>query len=450
MLAAAIKVPFRVRTVPLLSLASSGRRVAISASVKFVDGTCSFRSLYTGHGIRNGQRYSPKVTTTLANGGTSCGSLILRSLVPRSLTTHPSSNQPLPPQSAVTSTQSTGIIHRILFENPTIAPYSYLLRLQAPIGTYLLYLPCTWGVAFGAYAGGLGLENAAVTAGEVAWLMTLLGVGSLVMRGAGCVVNDLWDRELDKKVERTRTRPIASGVISPKAAMVFLGSQLSLGLGVLLQLNLYTIKLGFLTVPLFTMYPFMKRITHWPQFVLGLAFNSGTILGCTALLGHADWNVLVPLYAAGVSWTLVYDTIYALQDKKDDLKAGIRSTALLFSSNGTRSPKPALGFFATTTVSLLALAGYMNAAGPLFYLISVVGSMAHFGWQLKTLNVDCPRSANKKFRSNALLGAIVTAGVFADVVWRAYSKDSMDSAPDSTEQAKVEYSRVHRGPSGRI
>ncbi|KAJ3189204.1 Para-hydroxybenzoate--polyprenyltransferase, mitochondrial precursor (PHB:polyprenyltransferase) [Gaertneriomyces sp. JEL0708] len=274
--------------------------------------------------------------------------------------------------------------------------------------------------------------------------MTLLGVGSLVMRGAGCVVNDLWDRELDKKVERTRTRPIASGAISPKAAMVFLGSQLSLGLGVLLQLNLYTIKLGFLTVPLFTMYPFMKRITHWPQLVLGLAFNSGTILGYTALLGHADWNVLVPLYAAGVSWTLVYDTIYALQDKKDDLKAGIRSTALLFSNNGKRSPKPALGFFATTTVSLLALAGYMNAAGPLFYLISVGGSMAHFAWQLKTLNVDCPKSANAGFRSNALLGAIVTAGVFADVLWRAYRTESTDDGPDSTEQPKVEHSRVDR------
>ncbi|KAG6817197.1 Para-hydroxybenzoate--polyprenyltransferase, mitochondrial precursor (PHB:polyprenyltransferase) [Tephrocybe sp. NHM501043] len=166
--------------------------------------------------------------------------------------------------------------------------------------------------------------------------ISLFGLGAVVMRGAGCTINDLWDKNLDKAVERTKTRPLARGDISPSQAVVFLGAQLTAGLGVLTQLNMYSILLGASSLSLVTIYPFMKRITYWPQAVLGLAFNWGALLGWSAVAGSVNWGVCLPLYAGGVCWTLVYDSIYAHQDKLDDVHAGIRSTALLF-GNHSRS-----------------------------------------------------------------------------------------------------------------
>ncbi|KAJ1989675.1 Para-hydroxybenzoate--polyprenyltransferase, mitochondrial precursor (PHB:polyprenyltransferase), partial [Coemansia umbellata] len=184
-------------------------------------------------------------------------------------------------------------------------PYLYLTRIDKPIGTWLLYWPCTWGIGMAAFRGGVPIL-------DMAYMMALFGTGAVVMRGAGCTINDMWD------VERTKTRPIASGSISRKKAFVFLGAQLSAGLAVLVQLNPYTIYFCFGSMPFVIIYPFMKRITYWPQLVLGLAFNWGALAGWSAMAGGMDWTVTLPLYAAGISWTLVYDTIYGHQDKRDD------------------------------------------------------------------------------------------------------------------------------------
>ncbi|TPX58856.1 hypothetical protein PhCBS80983_g02827 [Powellomyces hirtus] len=288
----------------------------------------------------------------------------------------------------------------------SVQPYLHLVRLDKPSGTYLLYLPCTWSIGMAAHAA-QGTVSPAVTAGY----LSLFGVGALVMRGAGCTINDMWDRDLDKKVWRTRARPLAAGTVTPFQALVFLGGQLSVGLGVLMQLNWYSIALGTASLLPVITYPLMKRITYWPQAVLGLAFNYGALLGWSAMLGTCNWMVCVPLYIAGISWTLVYDTIYALQDKRDDVKAGIKSTALRFGDN----LKPWLSLFSTTSVAGLALAGYMNAQGIPFYAISVGGAAAHYAWQIRTLRPDDPTNAWTKFKSNAGLGSLILAGILIDV-----------------------------------
>ncbi|GBE79332.1 DUF21-domain-containing protein [Sparassis crispa] len=195
------------------------------------------------------------------------------------------------------------------------------------------------------------------------WYISLFGVGAIIMRGAGCTINDMWDRHLDKSVARTKERPLANGAISTSQAVGFLGLQLSAGLAVLTQLNWYSILLGASSLSVVCVYPFMKRVTYWPQAVLGLAFNWGALLGWSAVAGSVNWSVCLPLYAGGICWTLVYDSIYAHQDKTDDVRVGIRSTALLFGEN----TRPILGALSTSTLSLITFAGYMNDHGPLFY-----------------------------------------------------------------------------------
>lgn len=207
--------------------------------------------------------------------------------------------------------------------NDAVSPYIRLMRMDRPIGTYLLFWPCGWSIALSANAG--------------CWpdfhMLALFATGALVMRGAGCTINDLWDRDIDKKVERTRTRPLASGEISTLDAIVFLSAQLSLGLLVLVQLNLESIMLGACSLGLVVTYPLMKRITYWPQLVLGMAFNWGALLGWCATQGAVDWSACLPLYLSGICWTIVYDTIYAHQDKNDDIQIGVKSTALRFGDN---------------------------------------------------------------------------------------------------------------------
>lgn len=192
----------------------------------------------------------------------------------------------------------------------------------------------------------------------------LFGLGALVMRGAGCTINDMWDKNLDRVVERTRMRPLAQGALTRREALVFLGGQLAVGLCVLLQLNWYSILLGASSLSVVTIYPLMKRITYWPQAVLGLAFNWGAFLGWSAIAGTVNWHVCLPLYLGGVCWTLVYDSIYAHQDKIDDVKAGIRSTALLF---GEKS-RPILSALSASAMSLVTYAGVVNVQGVPFYL----------------------------------------------------------------------------------
>ncbi|KAI7895577.1 4-hydroxybenzoate polyprenyl transferase [Mucor mucedo] len=314
--------------------------------------------------------------------------------------------------SNVTSTTPTSKEERTIYNNwldhlpAKIAPYAFLTRIDKPIGTWLLFWPCAWGISMASYSTGGSMMNTAAMIG-------LFGTGALIMRGAGCTINDLWDRDIDDKVERTKIRPITSGVISPKQAIGFLGLQLTAGLGILTQLNTYSILLGAASLSLVVTYPLMKRVTYWPQTVLGLAFNWGALLGWSAMTGSLDLTVAGPLYLGGVCWTLVYDTIYAHQDKKDDIKAGVKSTALRF---GEKTPQWLAGF-SSGFVGLTALAGFMNDQGLPFYAISVLGTAAHLMWQLKTVNYNDPSSCWAKFKSNTWTGGILWTGILVDTAY---------------------------------
>lgn len=220
-------------------------------------------------------------------------------------------------------------------------PYALLMRADRPIGAWLLFLPGLWAICLYAQSWAQG-----------AWLTFLFLAGAFVMRGAGCVVNDLWDRDLDKQVERTRARPLASGAVRPMQALWFLALLCSVGLAILLQLAPAAILLGVLSLVPVVLYPLAKRVTDYPQFVLGLTFGWGALLGSAAATGTLPWPALV-LYAASIAWILGYDTVYAHQDREDDALVGIRSTALRF---GERTA-PFLAACYGATVLLLALAG---------------------------------------------------------------------------------------------
>ncbi|XP_040010762.1 4-hydroxybenzoate polyprenyltransferase, mitochondrial [Xiphias gladius] len=284
-----------------------------------------------------------------------------------------------------------------------VQPYLRLMRLDKPIGTWLLYLPCTWSIALAADPGCLPDLG----------MLTLFGTGALLMRGAGCTINDMWDKDFDKKVSRTATRPIASGEISRMQALVFLGGQLSLALGVLLCLNYYSIALGAASLSLVVTYPLMKRITYWPQFVLGLTFNWGALLGWSAVKGSCDWSVCLPLYFSGVMWTLIYDTIYAHQDKEDDAKIGVKSTALRFQEQ----TKPWLSGFTVAMMSGLFAAG-VNAEQTLPYYAVLSTVAIHLTHQIYTLDIRKPEDCWKKFVSNRNLGLLLFLGIVAGNLWK--------------------------------
>ena len=207
---------------------------------------------------------------------------------------------------------------------PVLArPYLRLARLDRPIGSWLLLLPCWWSVGLaGMHAGRF----------PSLWHIALFFIGAFAMRGAGCTWNDLVDRDLDRRVERTRSRPIPSGQVTVAQATAFMLAQALVGLAVLLQFNRFTVLCGFASLLVVAIYPFMKRVTYWPQIVLGLAFSWGALMGWPAAFGRLDWPALV-LYAGSISWVIGYDTIYAHQDREDDLMIGIKSTALLFAEN---------------------------------------------------------------------------------------------------------------------
>lgn len=276
-----------------------------------------------------------------------------------------------------------------------LRPYARLARLDRPIGTWLLLLPCWWGLALASE----GLPDAR--------LLALFVIGALVMRGAGCVINDMWDRHLDKLVERTRIRPLASGALSFAQAAVFLFLLLAIGLLVLLQLSPATIWLGLLSVPLFVLYPLAKRVTWWPQFVLGLTFNWGALLGFLEGRGQIGLTALL-LYAGGVFWTLAYDTIYATQDRADDEKSGIKSLALHL---GDKVRFWIAGFFDAAMI-LLFVAGWRMGLGWGFYALMAL-AYGHALWQLLGWRQDDPASALERFRSNRDFGLIVFVALVA-------------------------------------
>ncbi|HEY2890843.1 MAG TPA: 4-hydroxybenzoate octaprenyltransferase [Dongiaceae bacterium] len=269
-----------------------------------------------------------------------------------------------------------------------LGPYARLARLDRPIGTWLLLFPGWWAIALAAPAG--GWPNF--------WLLFLFGVGSFVMRGAGCTFNDLVDRNYDRQVARTAGRPIASGEIGIFGAIVFLAIQLLIGLFILLLLRPLAAGLGVASLLLVATYPFMKRITYWPQAFLGLTFNWGALMGYAASTGRID-PAPVALYAAGIAWTMVYDTIYAHQDKEDDALIGVRSTALKF---GGRT-KPWLALFALAMLALLALTILLGGLGKIAWL-AVVCAALHLAWQITFVDIDNPADCLKRFNANRWLG----------------------------------------------
>ncbi|RIB03252.1 UbiA prenyltransferase family-domain-containing protein [Gigaspora rosea] len=302
---------------------------------------------------------------------------------------------------------------------PKLVPYALLARLDKPIGTWLLYLPCTWSITMATY-------HAQLPVSQTIYMLTLFGVGAFIMRGAGCTINDLWDKKIDKLVERTQNRPLASGAVTPSQAITFLGLQLSAGLAVLTQLNYYSIFLGATSLSIVSIYPLMKRVTFWPQLYLGLAFNWGALLGWPAMIGNSEWSVTLPLYLAGISWTLVYDTIYAHQDKSFDNAIGVKSTALLFGDN----TRLWLSFFSGSMVTFLFIAGQMNDHNWPFYSISVLGTGAHLAWQLRTVNFDDVVDCDRKFRNNKWVGVLVLSGILADIAWKVLNNDQSTSVSE--------------------
>jgi 4-hydroxybenzoate polyprenyltransferase len=274
-------------------------------------------------------------------------------------------------------------------------PYMRLARLDRPIGTWLLLLPGWWAIAL-----------AADTWPDLR-LMLLFAVGAVVMRGAGCTFNDIVDRDFDGRVERTKLRPIPSGAVGVKAAWAFLGAQCLVGLAVLLALSPTAIALGFASLALIVIYPFMKRITYWPQFVLGLAFNWGALMGYAAARDTLDLAPVL-LYLGAIAWTIGYDTIYAHQDKDDDALIGVKSTALRF---GAATHKWMWGFYGAM-IAALVLVGAVAGLGSIYY-VGVFFAGAQLVSQILRLDIDDPAKCLALFRSNRDFGLIVFAAFVA-------------------------------------
>jgi len=282
-----------------------------------------------------------------------------------------------------------------------VRPYLRLIRFDRPIGTWLLLFPCWWSLALAAAAG-------ATDGGWPDWRLALLfAVGALIMRGAGCTINDLADRDYDAKVARTAGRPIASGEISLVRAFALLGALLALGLAILLQLNDFAVILGAAALPLIAVYPFMKRVTYWPQAWLGLTFNWGALLGWAAATGGLAAPALW-LYGAGIAWTLGYDTIYAHQDREDDALAGIKSSALKL---GART-RPWLIVFYGLAVAGMTASGWAAGLSWPFYL-GLAGVAAQFAWQVASLDIDDPAGCLLRFKSNRYAGWLLLTGILA-------------------------------------
>lgn len=280
---------------------------------------------------------------------------------------------------------------------PTI-PYLRLSRADRPIGTWLLYLPCLWGVALAAMADGFRPWDL--------WLALSCGVGAFLMRGAGCTWNDITDRDFDAAVTRTRSRPIPSGQVTVRAALVWMAVQAALAALILFSYNWLSIGLGVASLALVVIYPFAKRFTWWPQVFLGLAFNWGAVLAYAAHAGHVGLPSLL-LYVGGISWTLYYDTIYALQDKEDDALIGVKSTARLF---GAKSRQWLWGFMVLTLVLVAGAIATTPATGVWPPLVALAGVWVfgwHMAWQMRRLQVDDPASCLMVFRANRDAGLLL-------------------------------------------
>jgi 4-hydroxybenzoate polyprenyltransferase len=274
-------------------------------------------------------------------------------------------------------------------------PYARLARLDRPIGTWLLLFPGWWGIALASRR----------------WpdpaLLALFALGAVVMRGAGCTLNDIADRHYDGQVARTRLRPLPSGAVTVSRAVVFLALQAAAGAAVLLSLNRSSILLGIAVLGLIGTYPFMKRITYWPQVFLGLNFNWGAVIGWTAVTGALGRPALL-LYLGGVFWTIGYDTIYAHQDKEDDALIGVKSSALALG----RHTRPWLFVFYAAAALLWGAAGQAAGLDALFWA-GLAASAVQLGWQAARVDTENPADCLAKFRSNRAVGWLMLAGIVA-------------------------------------
>jgi 4-hydroxybenzoate polyprenyltransferase len=285
-------------------------------------------------------------------------------------------------------------------------PYLRLSRFDRPIGSWLLLMPCWWSAAL-----------AASTAGprDDLWAtLALFFVGAFVMRGAGCTWNDITDRKLDAQVERTRSRPIPAGQVTTKQAAAFLVAQALVGLVVLLQFNNFAVGTGIASLAIVAAYPFMKRITYWPQVVLGLAFSWGALMGFAVLRGEIGAAAMI-LYAGSISWVIGYDTIYAHQDTEDDLLVGIKSTALLF---GART-QPMLALFYIIAVVLIGAALVLcHVRWPAW--CGFAAFTAHLVWQVTRIDIRDSALCLRLFKSNRDAGLLLFAGLLANAVLRTF------------------------------
>ena len=311
-------------------------------------------------------------------------------------------------------------------------PYAELVRIDKPTGTYYLFFPCLFSTLMAA-----PLTDPITTPATALGYSLLFFSGALIMRGAGCSINDLWDRNLDPHVTRTRLRPIARGAITPFKGLVFTGFQLLAGLGVLVQFPFQCLFYGIPSLLFVGSYPLAKRVTYYPQFVLGLTFSWGAIMGYPAL--GLDLLSNLPaltsaacLYASCVSWTVLYDMIYAHMDIKDDAKAGIKSIALKHDAD----TKKVLSGLAVTQVGLLAAAGYAAGAGPIFFLGSCGGALASLGFMIKRVNLKSVKDCWWWFVNGCwITGGTISLGLAADYAIR-YSKreGELETAKSDPEQ----------------
>ncbi len=290
---------------------------------------------------------------------------------------------------------------------PWSRPYLRLARLDRPIGSWLLLMPCWWSAALA-----VGVTRDIT---RLPLVVVLFLVGAFAMRGAGCTWNDITDRDLDAKVERTRSRPIPAGQVSVRQALVFLVVQALIGLLVLLQFNRFAVATGIASLVIVAVYPFMKRITWWPQVVLGLAFSWGALMGFAVILGRIDAAALL-LYAGSIAWVIGYDTIYAHQDAEDDALIGVKSTARLFGAHTHQ----ALTVFYALAVVLIGLAMWLAGAGFPGW-IGLAAFAAHLAWQIGRLKIGDPALCLRVFKSNRDAGLLLFMGLLADAVMRASS-----------------------------
>jgi 4-hydroxybenzoate polyprenyltransferase len=277
-----------------------------------------------------------------------------------------------------------------------IQNYLKLGRYDRPVGYMLLFWPCSWGLTLGAPAFDY----------EFYKILALFFSGSVLMRASGCIINDMWDKDIDRKVIRSQDRPLACGKIKIKEAGLFLGGHLLLSLGILLQLPKYSIIAGLGVMPIVCIYPYMKRVTYFPQLFLGLAFNSGIIVGLPSITGLLNLPVLIPLYFSGILWTLIYDTIYAHMDKLDDKEIDVKSTALYFGDQ----TKLFLLLFACIMMSLFTLSlkkaskeNKIHSNSKILLLISTIFQL----FSIFKVNLDCPKSCLKHFKLNSYFGLLI-------------------------------------------